>query len=484
MRRSEFMKKCGAGLGAISMAGLGGKANGASAKPPNVVVILTDDQTYGALAALGNPDIITPNMDRLVGEGVAFTKATIVGSPSGAVCGPSRAMLMTGRPYFHLPNTITTEWSAPDDVAGDCPYITFPEVFRKKGYTTFATGKQHNGTKIVARGFTHGGALFFGGMHSPSKGGHLKPTINDFEPSGVYPEPHVVEKFSTELFTDAAVDFLKTYRDDAPYMMYVAYTAPHDPRMAPQRVCDLYDAKKLTLPENFMPGHSFDNGALKIRDEKTCPFPRTPENVRETLAAYYAMVTHADEQIGRIIAAIEKRGEWDNTIVVFAGDNGLAVGQHGLMGKQNLYQHSVGVPLVFRGPGVAKGKKSDALCYLHDVFPTLCEMTDTPIPDSVESQSLLPILKDATKPSRESLFHSYTKTQRAIRHGRWKLICYNVKDTRTTQLFDLDADPYETRDLAKAPEHKRLVKQLTEELKAAMTDIGDGETIEKGFFEG
>ena len=253
--------------------------------------------------------------------------------------------------------------------------------------------------------------------------------------------------------------------------MYVSYTAPHDPRMAPKACTDLYPPEKIELPPNFLPVHPFDNGELRIRDEMLAPFPRTPEAVRQHLAAYYAMITHVDAQIGRVLDALAAAGHADDTIVVFAGDNGLAVGQHGLMGKQNLYDHSVRVPLVFRGPGVPKGAACDALTYLHDVFPTTCDLAGLTVPESVESVSLAPLIAGRAKAVRDSVFAAYTSVQRMVRDERWKLIRYPY--AARTQLFDLQADPWETKDLSAEPGQAGQIARLNKLLKQWQRRTGD-----------
>jgi arylsulfatase A-like enzyme len=443
---------------------------------PNVLFILTDDQTYNGVAALGNPEIKTPNLDTLARHGTSFANTRLFGANNGAVCAPSRAMLMTGRTFYDLPQSVVIAWSGPKEKRGDCPYDTFPEVFRKAGYETFGTGKQHNGTKIFTRGFSAGGMIFFGGMHPMRKGGHLKPVVNDFDPSGAYTAPYVGGKFSTELFTDAAVGFLKQHdASKAPFMMYVAYSAPHDPRMAPQKYKDMYPPEKITLPENFLPEHPFDNGALRIRDENLAPHPRTPERTREEIAGYYAMITHVDAEVGRIFKVLEERGMAGNTIIVMAGDNGLACGQHGLLGKQNLYEHSIGVPLIIAGKGLPVGRVIQAPCYLHDVYPTLCELAGLEIPESVTSKSLVPLLEGKARSLRDAHFHAFTKTQRAVRVGDWKLIRYNVKGKQTTQLFNLARDPMEMNNLAERAEHKNKVAELSARLAELGRAEGDTE---------
>jgi len=233
----------------------------------------------------------------------------------------------------------------------------------------------------------------------------------------------------------------------------------------------MYPPGKIELPKNFLPEHPFDNGDMRLRDEKLAPWPRTPEIIRRHIAGYYAMITHVDAQIGRVLKALEDSGRADNTIIIFSADNGLAVGQHGLLGKQNLYEHSVRVPLVFAGPGVERGGKIDALCYLHDLFPTTCQLAGLEIPETVESMSLVPLLRGRKQRLRDSVFAGYKQVQRMVRNERYKLIRY--PRAKRTQLFDLRGDPWETRDLSGEPRHAALIKDLTAELKAWQKKVGD-----------
>ena len=209
--------------------------------------------------------------------------------------------------------------------------------------------------------------------------------------------------------------------------------------------------------------------------------------VQEHIAAYYAMITHLDSQIGRILDILEERGLAENTIIVFTGDNGLAVGQHGLLGKQNLYDHSVRVPLIFSGPGIPGGVQFDALCYLLDIYPTLCEMIGHPIPTTVEGQSLVQVLKGNEDTLRESLFLAYKKIQRGVRtDDNWKLIKYNVRGVQTTQLFNLKEDPFEMNNLVSDDRCRRRLTALTLLLKQSMHDLDDFCDLDKpnwGFLE-
>ncbi|MHC4619213.1 MAG: sulfatase/phosphatase domain-containing protein, partial [Planctomycetota bacterium] len=182
-----------------------------------------------------------------------------------------------------------------------------------------------------------------------------------------------------------------------------------------------------------------------------------------------------DAQIGRVLEALKRTGRADNTIIVFSADNGLAVGRHGLLGKQNLYDHSVHVPLIISGPRISKGAKRRGLCYVHDLYPTLCELAGLAVPESVKSSSLVPILRGTKTGIRTTQFFAYKDIQRGVRDRRYKLIEYSVAGQRTTQLFDLQADPHELKNLADDPGYTRRLHRLRKELlrwKAELDDTG------------
>jgi arylsulfatase A-like enzyme len=421
----------------------------------NILFLLTDDQRFDMIGAL-NPEVKTPNIDNLVKRGTTFTHCFIMGGTQAAICAPSRAMLMTGRNLFNVPDSIV-EIPGADDPS----LATLPETLKNAGYETFMTGKWHSSKKTFKRSFTGGSRIFFGGMSN-----HLQMPIHDFDPTGEYPKEklRIEKKFSSELFSDSAVDFLKNYRGDKPFFAYVAYTSPHDPRMAPKKYCDYYRNQDLKLPSNFLPEHPFDNGELKIRDELLAPFPRTPEVIKEHLAAYYAMVSEVDAQIGRVLDALKESGHDKDTIIVFGSDNGLAVGQHGLMGKQSLYEHSLRVPLIICGPGLPEGQKSGALVHLHDVFPTLCELLKMKTPPTVQSSSLVPVLKNQTAKVRDRIVGAYINIQRCVREEEWKLIVYRVKGKETIQLFNIKDDPWETDNLSVKPEFADRISRMREQL--------------------
>ena len=395
---------------------------------PNVLFLFSDDQRADTLAALGNEHIHTPNLDRLVRVGTVCTRAYCMGSTQPAVCLPSRAMLMSGRTLFRIHS----------DLKGQ---TTWPEMFRKAGYATFLSGKWHNGPQSAQRSFAEGRAVFFGGMGNP-----YKLPVCDFKPEGGLTGKKPSGKHSVALFADRAIDFLQRQKGERPFLCYVAFNAPHDPRIAPKEYHERYNAAKPPLPPNFLPQHPFNNGELTVRDERLAPWPRTPDGVRQHLADYYASITFLDAQVGRILDALRASGQYDNTLIVFSSDHGLAIGSHGLIGKQNLYDHSMHAPLMFAGPGVPRGRQTDALCYLLDIFPTLGELTGVTAPDGNEGKSLLPVLTGKQKRLRDSIFTAYRGFQRAVRDERWKLIVY--PRINKIQLFDLKNDPAEQKDLA------------------------------------
>lgn len=421
---------------------------------PNFVFLLTDDQRADTIHALGNRHIQSPNLDRLVRAGTSFREAHIMGSPRhGAVCQPSRAMLLSGRSMFRVREDLRDT-------------DTWPEQLRRADYRTFMAGKWHNGESAARRVFPEARAVFFGGMSD-----QFAVQVADLAAGTVGPR-RTETSFTAQVFADAALGFLRQQNPGDPFCLYVAFTTPHDPRTAPAEFRRRYDPAKLPLPPNFWPRHPFDNGELEVRDEKLLPWPRTPEAVRGELADYYASITATDFQIGRLLAELDRRQLTENTVIILAGDNGLALGSHGLLGKQNLYEHSTRVPLVVSGPGIAPGRRSDALCYLTDLAPTICALAGVEAPFGSEGRDLSPLLRgERGAAGRPELFTAYRHVQRSIRDGRWKLIEYPVLGR--TQLFDLKRDPAELNDLAGSAAHRDRLGRLTSQLREQQRQLGD-----------
>jgi arylsulfatase A-like enzyme len=286
-------------------------------------------------------------------------------------------------------------------------------------------------------------------------------------------DPVVADGFSSEIFCRAAEEFIRGQSHDKPFFVCVALTSPHDPRTPPPAFRALYDAERIPLPDSFRPEHEFDNGELESRDELLAAHPRQPAEVRRHIAEYYGMISHHDAALGPVFAALQESGRLDDTIIVYVSDHGLALGAHGLLGKQNLYEHSVRVPLIIAGPGVPAGARHHGLVYSLDLFATLCELCGIGLPAEVDSRSLVSAFGGTRAYERESLGAAYMDCQRMIVEHRWKLIVYRVNGTERVQLFDLDNDPHEMRNLAGDPATAGHVCRLRRRLSDWQERCGD-----------
>jgi arylsulfatase A-like enzyme len=418
----------------------------------NILIFFADDMRADTIAALGNTLIKTPSLDRLVGRGLAFNRAYMQGGMNGATCIPSRAMLLSGQSLFRIDEKLLRD-------------ETWPAAFARAGYQTFMSGKWHNGPASLTKSFHEARSVFAGGMTDP-----LNAPLSNLE-HGELSKPQISPKHACAAFADEAIAFIQQ-RHEAPFFCYVPFDAPHDPHIVPDDFPIRYDAAQMPLPASFLPQHPWDNGDMIGRDERLLPWPRTPEAIRAMLAEYYRYISYLDAQIGRVLDALDASPHAKNTFVVFAADSGVARGSHGLIGKQNLYDlDSVHVPLVISGPGVASGQRTDAMCYLFDVLPTLGMRCGVAGPTTSEGIDLSPTLSDPSQPARPQLLFAYKNIQRAVRDESWKLIRYPQVDR--TQLFDLQADPQETTNLADKPEYAAKVAEMTALLEREMKQAGD-----------
>ena len=457
------------GLGFILWGGLtilGGRtglAHAAGYRPrPNVLFLLADDQRPDTIHSLGNAIIQTPNLDALCRRGTVFTRATC-GYP---ICTPSRAEIMTGQSSFR---------NGVFDFGGKIRPAAplWAVAMRSAGYRTGYVGKWHNDGRPSTRGYDEAPGLYSGGggrwsVPSFDWNGHpvtgYRGWLFQTDDRRLFPEKGVgLTPNISEHFAEAAIGFIRK-KSSRPFFLHVNFTAPHDPRLMPFGYLGLYDPAKIPLPVNFLPRHPFDHGNLYGRDEKLLPFPRTSLAVRRELAVYYAVITHLDKQIGRIINALRETGQLDNTIVIYSSDHGLAVGSHGLCGKQNMYEHTIGVPLIFSGPGIPPARQTAAQCYLRDLFPTVCDLVGIDVPSSVEGRSLKPVLTGRKKSVYPYIVGYFRKYQRMIRTDEWKLIHY--PQIKREQLFHLKTDPNELKDLSTDPRYTAVMRNLRSKLRS------------------
>jgi len=423
----------------------------------NVVFIFADDQRADTIAALGNPVIKTPNLDRLVKRGVAFTRAYMQGGNGGATCVPSRAMLLSGRSLAQIDEKLLK-------------HETWPHAFGEAGYATFAAGKWHNGPPALPKSFQQARALFVGGMANP-----LKAPTSDMLPTGKLTPAKISPKHLCEEATDETLAFLKSQDGKKPFFSYLAFDGPHDPHIVPDGFPVKYDVASIPLPPNFLPQHPFDNGEMVVRDEQLLRWPRPEADVKQMLSEYYRYISFLDVQVGRILDAVDGSPFAANTIIVYAADSGVARGSHGLIGKQNLYEHSMRVPLIVAGPGIVFDRRSDAMCYLFDVMPTLGKLCGVAAPKDSQGSEFSEVLRDPSKSARSFLMFGYKSLQKALNDGRWKLIRYPHVDR--TQLFDLQTDPYETTDLSAEPVQAERLKAMLAKLAAEMKADGDNDPL-------
>ena len=441
---------------------------GSKNKQPNVLFIFADDFAYDCIHHTGNDEIKTPNLDELAKSGTHFTHAYNMGAWNGAVCLASRAMLNTGK----------TVWRAKHNrkqmkaLFADKKRL-WSQRMGAAGYKTYMTGKWHvsyDASKIfdVAKDIRPG-------MPNQTKQGYHRPknrqdtewTPYDTKYQGYWKGG----KHWSEVVADNAIGFL----DDAatsgqPFFMYTAFNAPHDPRQAPKEYVEMYTPDDLRLPQPFLAEYPFQLPMKKIRDEILAPFPRTHHNVKVNRAEYYAIITHLDAQIGRILEHLKKTGQGRETMIVFTADHGLAVGHHGLMGKQNLFDHSIRVPFFVSGKGVAAGQTNDTPIYLQDVMPTTLDWAKAD-KSGVEFKSLVPHLAGQAATHYENIYGGYTKTQRCLVKDNMKLIVYPTLERKL--LFDLENDPYETTDLSQDSKYRDTLNSLWNALLAEQRRLDD-----------
>jgi arylsulfatase A-like enzyme len=442
---------------------------------PNILFIIADDQCYQTVNAMGGKEVVTPSLDQLAGEGVAFTHAYNMGGWNGAVCIASRTMLNTGLSIWRANRAETSlnEW--------DRQGMLWSNLMENAGYETFMAGKWH--VKVEPDSiFQHTGHIR-GGMPNQSPEGYNRPqgpgdkawTPWDTRFGGYWEGG----KHWSEVLADEAVSFLERSRDsDDPFFMYVAFNAPHDPRQSPKAYVDMYPLENISLPASFLPLYPDMEriGCGKgLRDERLAPFPRTEYAVKVNRQEYYAIISHMDSQLERILEALETSGKRGNTYVVFTADHGLSCGNHGLMGKQNMYDHSIRVPLFVCGPNIPRGKRVEADVYLQDVMPTILELAGAEIPDHIEYHSLLPFANGSRGHSHyDAIYGCYMDQQRMVRQGNFKLILYPYASKML--LFDLVKDPEEMVNLAGEDGYRDKKAQLFDkflELQVQMEDTLD-----------
>lgn len=441
------------------------------AKQPNILFIFADDQCFDTLRAWGNDEIETPNLDRLARRGLTFRHAYNMGSWSGAVCVASRTMLNTGRFLWQAHEVYRT--TEQEREAGRF----WSEYLKAAGYDTYFSGKWH--VKADPEKAFHYVSHVRPGMPNQTPAGYNRPIEGQPDPWSPYDRQFEGfwrgGKHWSEVLADDAVGYLRQATErEKPFFMYLAFNAAHDPRQSPKEFVDKYPLAKISVPDNFLPEYPFKDligCGQGLRDEKLAPFPRTEYAVKVNRQEYYAIITHMDQQIGRILEALEKTGKSDETYIFFTADHGLAVGQHGLLGKQNMYDHSVRVPFIVVGPDVEASTTREAPIYLQDVMPTTLELAGVEKPEHVQFQSLLPLIRGDAGQPYDAIYGAYLQLQRMVTMDGLKLIAY--PHAKRLRLYDLRNDPLEMNDLASRAAYQETKHKLFGRLLELQEEMAD-----------
>jgi arylsulfatase A-like enzyme len=407
---------------------------------PNILFIIVDDQSPLDLRVYDpQSELQTPTIDRLAAEGMVLDEAYHMGAFVSAVCTPSRHMIKCGRTLWHLPIAPEANKHCPPNLE----HNTIAAVFNRAGYDTMRTGKPGNSYEAAKRMFTVS-------KDSPGR-------------SGVSPE-------GSRWHADQVLEYLaqrEADQDRDPFLIYFGFSHPHDPRNGTPELLAKYgatnhddpttlplaNAKQPRLPVNYLPAHPFGttllpdqrdetqvSGVWRNRDERT---------IRNERGRYFACSENIDTQIGRVLDKLAAMGELDHTYIFYTSDHGIAIGRHGLQGKQNLYQHSWRVPLIAKGPGIPPGTRAPGNVYLLDVLATLCDLAGIPAPETNEGLSFRPVLEGRQPRIRDVLYGVHCGGEkpgmRCVKSGDWKLIKYEGAGgaVRQTQLFHLKDNPHE-----------------------------------------
>ena len=414
-----------------------------SDQQPNLLIIVTDDQSPLTLDCYGDQYCDTPNLDQLAKSGMILDQAYHMGSWSGAVCTPSRTMIMCGRTLWHLPprNKKNATPKMSSDQIDEIVNNTIPAVFNRAGYDTFRTCK-------IGNSFGPANKLFSTVRDK---------TCRNFE-SENGSQWHCQQVLNFLAAREEASDSKK------PFLIYLGFSHPHDPRNGRDDLLEKYGAANLKeppeivnenappLPVTWLPRHPFHHGHPGLRDEVNVAGvkkSRTEATIRNELGREFACIENIDQQIGKVLAKLKSTDQLKDTFVIFTSDHGIAVGRHGLVGKQNLYEHTWRVPFIVSGPGIAARSRAKGNVYLLDILPTICDLAGIDIPSTVEGRSFKPILNGQKNVIRDVVYGCYcggTKPgMRSVRKGDWKLIKYDTMNgaVRETQLFNLANNPSE-----------------------------------------
>ena len=443
------------------------------ATPRNIVLILSDDHRYDFMGFMdeGPAFLETPNLDRMAAQGAHFRNAFVTTS----LCSPSRATILTGQ-YMHHHHVVDNQRPVAEGTR------FFPEYLQESGYTTGFVGKWHMGhdNDEPRKGFNHW-------VSFKGQGTYFNPELN------INGSRKAFKGYTTDILADQALEWLQTRTDEDPFLLYLSFKAVHYPFQPAPRHHGRYDDKAIDYPMTMANTESnYQTQSNWIRERRygihgidhmeTGPLDKDPVPSFDDLYHRYCETVHGlDENIGRVLSYLDSSKLMENTLVVYLGDNGFALGEHGFYDKRDAFEESIRIPMLAMAPGLIKpGSKIDAMTLNMDLAPTLLEAANIKVQTSMklDGQSALPWLKGETIPWRDHILYEYhwewnfpaTPTTLAIREDRFKYVYYHGVWDRNG-FYDLQTDPDERVNLINIPSYKQQIlsmrTQLFQELDAS-----------------
>ena len=434
-------------------------------KPRNVLFVLTDDQRYDAFGFMkGQSFLETPNLDAIARNGVHLPNAFV----TTALCSPSRASILTGL-YAHRHKVVDNDSPLPSDL------IFFSQYLKQAGYETGFIGKWHMGGPIdrPQPGFDHWVSFKGQGSYLPSKDG--------FNVNG----KHVPQRgYITDELTNYALEWLGARKGDKPFMLYLSHKAAHAEFIPAERHRGRYQDKTFAPPKTMDPAN-VQGAPMWVQNQRNSwhgvDFPYHSDlDIEEYYKRYAETLLAVDEGLGQVMDLLKERGWLDSTLIIFMGDNGFAFGEHGLIDKRTAYEESMRVPMVMQCPDLFRGGTVVQQVVANiDIAPTILEAAGLRAPDYMDGKSFLTLVEGKPVPWRDFLLYEYywewpfphTPTTFALRGDQYKYIhYYGLWDIN--ELYDIKADPLESRNLIASPEHQPVVNKLRAELFEVLKRTG------------
>ncbi len=456
LSRRDFLKYSSAGFAGIALSLGSFYCRTKKESRPNFVFFLTDDQRWDGMSCAGNTILKTPNMDRIAQEGVRFENMFVTAS----LCGPSRASFLTGK-YAHNHDVRR------NGLALSLRHRTFPELLKQAGYETAFVGKWHNTDLGRNRNFDY--SFGFKGQ-----GRYYDPIIS--ENYGPYKEykGHV-----TDILTNKAITFLRKEHKQ-PFCLLVWFKSPHRSFHPAKRFKNLYKEEEIPKPPNFDDDYEGRPDAVKNANMKIGDFADIPD-YQTFVKDYYRCLAGVDENLGRVLDALKELGFEDNTVVIYAGDNGFFIGEHHFFDKRFMYEESIRVPLLIKYPNLIQSTSVESEMVLNvDIAPTILDLADITIPDDMDGRSIRPILEGKRSMWRKDFLYEYYeypgahsgRKNRGVRTERWKYIHY-FEEPQEFELYDIQSDPHEMKNLIHVPQYKPIVNQLRRRLTELRKELKD-----------